>query len=1002
MKFDDYERKYEPLYAEFASVVRDILDKAISGTEGVPRPQSIQRRAKEASHLRPKLEARGILDSTSIEDEIKDLAGARLIFYKNTDVDQFLNSRLIPDNFEVHWDQTHIHHPTKENADQRYQAIHYTVSLNEARTGLVEYAKFKGLRCEIQIQTILIHAWAETSHDITYHRSVSKGFGQRAMSSIEARLIKIMDEYLLPAGYEFRQVQHDFQRLMQGKELFDRGTIEALDACTNNNERYDLLSSLHEFVLPNYDDIEAVYPELRAALMRAADAASTTETQPIETPFGNLDGKTPADVAELVIRILDYLRYVDVEGTFRALTHLYQSSNDDKVRNDLDRSAEQLAHYDLDVWQKAGPAVQLALVSTIDGLDPSERDAVRPLLHTVWRECLNTELRGATWSADAVTLSTGAIPAVEDLKTIRRSAIEGLLGSYDLASSAEQKRSVLSSLWAATRLPSQSNYSNDLCAMVIADAKRIVEEITVRAANTPYEVLEHAEHHLLFERQRALQIATAPDDRFGCKTLAEQLDLAILNFRDAVNANAEFVRYKTLVGYETVIPAHWETGDYDYAKAEKYRRERIAEYVDDLSAETEEGWYATIARCAATKSNDMATFPLFGEFLVLAATRKPDTAERFLLRENENVLNFLAAFLKGFHDSGDRTIYEGTIARYLDAGTQLTALARHWRVCAIEDEELLKGILGKAIAQEDRIAVMECLVAVVTRHAENLDPLIANCFEPALQYLSSVNETRWVNGAWFTTEAKDFFAHLPLRTAELVLDNLVSVTRLDTHVEWILGYIARTHSGAVWAFFARRIANEREHDRSDRYEAIPYQFHELRKVLSNDPASAVRVTRDLYAPDDTLFQYRGARLLSAVFPTFPENLARELTALARTGSDEDLGFILQVLRAFQGQETTHPVVKEVVARLPEDDPRLAIAELCLQTTGVVSGEFGLVEGYRQRRVQVEAWTADERPKIRAFAERFVRRMEQSIAAEQRRAEEQREMRLRRFDNTPEN
>jgi len=195
MNFDEYEKKYQTRYAEFASVVRDILKKAIDGAEGVPRPQSIQYRAKEASHLKPKLGARGLLSSSSIEDEIKDLAGTRLIFYTNTDVDRFLNSRLIPENFEVDWDQTRIHHPTEENAKQRYQAIHYTVSLNEARTVLAEYAKFKGFRCEIQIQTILIHAWAETSHDITYKRFEGKGFGQRAVSSIEARLNKIMDDY---------------------------------------------------------------------------------------------------------------------------------------------------------------------------------------------------------------------------------------------------------------------------------------------------------------------------------------------------------------------------------------------------------------------------------------------------------------------------------------------------------------------------------------------------------------------------------------------------------------------------------------------------------------------------------------------------------------------------------------------------------------------------------------------------------------------------------------
>jgi hypothetical protein len=55
----------------------------------------------------------------------------------------------------------------------------------------------------------------------------------------------------------------------------------------------------------------------------------------------------------------------------------------------------------------------------------------------------------------------------------------------------------------------------------------------------------------------------------------------------------------------------WDDEGFDYVKTEDYRRERIAEYVGSLSDETENDWYATIERCAATKSNDMATFPLF-------------------------------------------------------------------------------------------------------------------------------------------------------------------------------------------------------------------------------------------------------------------------------------------------------------------------------------------------------------------------------------------------------
>ena len=115
MRFEEYEKNYGAVYAEFAETVKFILEKAIGQTSGIPRPQSVQCRAKSAASLKPKLQERGLLASASIEAEIRDLAGARLIFYTNTDVDRFLNSRLIPENFQIDREATRIHHPTKEN-----------------------------------------------------------------------------------------------------------------------------------------------------------------------------------------------------------------------------------------------------------------------------------------------------------------------------------------------------------------------------------------------------------------------------------------------------------------------------------------------------------------------------------------------------------------------------------------------------------------------------------------------------------------------------------------------------------------------------------------------------------------------------------------------------------------------------------------------------------------------------------------------------------------------
>src|SRR5262249_21173579 len=166
-------------------------------------------------------------------------------------------------------DATRIHHPTAENAERRYRAIHYTVRLKEDRANLPEYSKFKWLRCEIQIHTILNHAWSETSHDIAYKNKPRDAFGNKAMEEITNRLNRIMDKYLLPAGYEFQSVQHDYERLQQGKELFDRNILNTLDNASNNNERFELITSLKEHVIPNYDDVPAIFGDLIEPLLFA-------------------------------------------------------------------------------------------------------------------------------------------------------------------------------------------------------------------------------------------------------------------------------------------------------------------------------------------------------------------------------------------------------------------------------------------------------------------------------------------------------------------------------------------------------------------------------------------------------------------------------------------------------------------------------------------------------------------------------------------------------------
>ncbi len=293
--FETYSQSKRFEYAELAEIVASILGAALKEYPATFRLQQVQHRAKNIDSLKKKLEDRNILSTTTLEDDIKDLAGCRLIFYTNSDVTRFLQTGIIQDNFDVDWERTKIHYPVpgKSDPDDLFISHNYVVKLKENRTSLPEYARFAGLACEVQIQTTLNHAWSEMEHDILYKAPKLEGFGARLFDAIKARLQTIMKTHLLPAGYEFQKALDDFERLMSGKELFDRGALKALADCADNNARVELLERFRDYVVPHYDDPASVYPEIKDQLVAAIKAARVTKVRAIETPFGNLPGAPP-------------------------------------------------------------------------------------------------------------------------------------------------------------------------------------------------------------------------------------------------------------------------------------------------------------------------------------------------------------------------------------------------------------------------------------------------------------------------------------------------------------------------------------------------------------------------------------------------------------------------------------------------------------------------------------------------------------------------------------
>lgn len=182
----------------------------------------------------------------------------------------------------------------------------------------------------------------------------------------------------------------------------------------------------------------------------------------------------------------------------------------------------------------------------------------------------------------------------------------------------------------------------------------------------------------------------------------------------------------------------------------------------------------------------------------------------------------------------------------------------------------------------------------------------------------------------------------------------------------------------------------------DQYEAVPYSFTTLGPYLATSGEHFLAQCRAWHREKPELFEFCGGRLLSVLFPEFTSELEGHLKTMLATDGADAARFVVDVLAGYRGSPATHELYKLVVDAVPDEDPVLGSVEVALISTGVVGGEFGMVEAYQRKKAEFQPWLVDSRPRVASYAEAHVRMLDRMIAAEQRRSEEDLEARKREY------
>lgn len=207
-------RSRQPIYHALSTRLQQLMSDIIRNNN--IDFHIVETRAKTVSSFSEKIQRKGKKYTDPI-NEINDLCGCRVILYYIDDIEKVKS--LLSREFSILEVET-SHQPSELDADRfGYLSLHLIATIGENRENLDEWKTFKGLKFEVQIRTVIQHAWSAVSHAMQYKQEMSVPSQLRRRLHRIAGLFELADEEFLSIRTRKEELSIETQELIdEGKE----------------------------------------------------------------------------------------------------------------------------------------------------------------------------------------------------------------------------------------------------------------------------------------------------------------------------------------------------------------------------------------------------------------------------------------------------------------------------------------------------------------------------------------------------------------------------------------------------------------------------------------------------------------------------------------------------------------------------------------------------------------------------------------------------------------